>query len=112
VTTWKLFLDDIREPSYVYRDSDDPEVHPSVWTVARSTEEAKAMVQAKGMPSLISFDHDLGGNDTAMVFLGWLAREYWDGESPIPMWKIHSDNPVGRQNIRSFMRSWHESAES
>lgn len=109
--TWQLFLDDIRTTRYVYGDSEDANLAPDLWTVARSTEEAKALVLAKGMPTLISFDHDLGHTDTAMVFLNWLAREYWDGTAKVPAFKIHSDNPVGRANIRAFMKSWQASTE-
>lgn len=61
------------------------------------------------MPSFISFDHDLGGDDTTMVFLRRLTDEEWDGVSPPPDYTIHSANPVGAQNIRSFMESWRRS---
>lgn len=108
---WQLFLDDIRNPEDIY-----PGGAPFLpgdgcsWTVARSTEEAKALVLAQGIPELCSFDHDLGGDDTVMVFLNWLVREYWNGDaSLIPVFHTHSANPVGRQNIRAFMGSWQAS---
>lgn len=108
-TPWQLFLDDIREPYYVYRDSEMPELHPDRWTVARSTEEAKALILAKGMPELMSLDHDLGGADTTMVFLNWLVREHWNGTTAIPKSRVHSANTVGATNIRAFMDSWRKS---
>lgn len=61
------------------------------------------------MPSFISFDHDLGGDDTTMVFLRRLTNEIWDGTSPPPDYYIHSANPVGSINIHSFMDSWRRS---
>lgn len=96
--SWNLFLDDLRDPP-PGRD----------WVVCRSTEEALAAVAARGMPAFASLDHDLGGEDTVMVFLRRLAAERWDGSSPPPESEVHSANPVGKMNIISFMESWRKS---
>jgi hypothetical protein len=111
---WILFLDDIRNPKFVYDEtlSLDSECWFTKWTVARSSEEAKRLVLEKGMPTLMSLDHDLGGPDTSIDFLSWLAREYWDGESAVPRFKVHSANPEGSKNIRAFMDSWRKSIET
>lgn len=103
--TWSLYLDDLRDPSWTYGSEGS-------WIVARSTEEAKSLVVSKGMPQVMSLDHDLGGSDQATDFLSWLAREYWDGVQPIPAWQIHSANPVGSANMQSFMDSWKRSLGS
>lgn len=53
----------------------------------------------------ISFDHDLGGNDTAMSVadeLEWLVHI---GEMRMPEWQIHSSNPPGRLNLMRALRS-------
>ena len=94
---WSLFIDDIRNPP------------PGDWVVCRSTRAALDTVKQMGMPSFISFDHDLGGDDTTMVFLHRLTNEIWDGTSPPPDYYIHSANPVGSINIHSFMDSWRRS---
>lgn len=96
--TWNMFIDDVRNPP-------DGE-----WIVCRSTDEALEKVRSLGFPDLISFDHDLGGEDTTMVFLRRLVNEEWDGISPPPDYTIHSANPVGVENIRAFMESWKRSA--
>jgi hypothetical protein len=44
-----------------------------------------------------------------MVFLRRLVNEVWDGKAAIPDYQIHSANPVGSLNIRSFMDSWKRS---
>ncbi|NDB36219.1 MAG: hypothetical protein EB023_12990 [Flavobacteriia bacterium] len=95
---WNLYIDDIRFPP---RDRD--------WLVCRSSQEALDRVTAMGMPQFISFDHDLGEDDTTMVFLRRLVNEVWDGVSLPPDYQIHSANPVGAENIRSFMDSWRRS---
>jgi hypothetical protein len=105
---WKLWLDD---QSY---DSDAPERHaPEGYIVACSTVEACTNVTIRGLPQFIDFDHDLGENDNAMMFLRWIESTYFwlDDEGtvhipPCPDYKVHSANPVGADNIKSFMESW------
>ena len=104
MTPWKLFLDDIRNPTDKYQG-----LMSQHWVIARSSEEAKTLVVANGMPELLSLDHDLGGDDTSMIFLNWLAREYHNGEDPIPGYFIHSSNPVGSLNMIAFLDSWRNS---
>ena len=58
----RLYVDDLREPP----DAD--------WTVARSSTEAIAFIEEQGCPDEISFDHDLGGDDTAMVIVKWMIE--------------------------------------
>jgi hypothetical protein len=108
---WNLYLDDLRTPP---ADRD--------WLVCRSSQEALDRIAELGTPQFISFDHDLGGDDTSMVFLNrWVriptyadpTRPGWHahGKVTIPDYQIHSANPVGAQNIRSFMESWRRSIE-
>ena len=95
---WHLYLDDLRDPP------PDRE-----WVVCRSTHQALEVVASRGMPAHMSLDHDLGGNDTSMIFLRRLANDVWDDTSPPPDYQVHSANPVGAQNIVSFMESWRKS---
>lgn len=95
---WNLYIDDIRFPP---PDRD--------WLICRTSQEALDRIKEIGLPQFISFDHDLGEADTTMIFLRRLVNEVWDGKSDIPEYQIHSANPVGAQNIRSFMESWKRS---
>jgi hypothetical protein len=92
----RLFIDDIRDPE-------------GDWIVVRSSSEAVKWVEENGMPESMSLDHDLGGEDTVMVFLKKLY-EFAEkkGVGP-PPYKVHSANPVGSKNIVSFMESWRRS---
>jgi hypothetical protein len=59
-----------------------------------------------GFPSFISFDHDLGGEDTSIVFINWLTDQLIDGYLAIPSdfdYYVHSQNPIGVDNIKSKM---------
>ena len=110
--SYNLFIDDIRNPDWpeCIASGIDPK---DVWVIVRSSKEAKIIVSERGMPLKIAFDHDLGIDynnriDTTMIFLKWFEAQ-WDGISSIPEYTIHSSNPSGCENIRSFMESWKKS---
>lgn len=91
---WKLFIDDIRDPI------------DNTWSIARSSNEAKSLVLMYGIPTEISFDHDLGGDDTAFDFIYWMENEIvFDGRKFPDNFKfsVHSSNPVGKENIEKEM---------
>jgi len=94
----KLFIDDERFPPA-------PE---SDWTIARTSHEAMIQCSTMGMPDFISFDHDIGVDDTSMVFIHWLAEKLGDGKLTFPEgfdFYVHSQNPVGAENIRCYMNN-------
>lgn len=99
---YQLFIDDLRHPSDVM-----PKV-PDDLIIARTSKEAIEIVKQKGVPYFIYFDHDLGGEDTAMLFVHWLVEEDLDrGIIKDPFsWSIHSANPVGKGNINSLLHSY------
>jgi hypothetical protein len=94
---YKMFLDDIRNPP------------DNTWIVARSSNEAVAYIEKHGLPYHISFDHDLGGDDTAMVLLYHLVNNIYTAADYPPEYTVHSANPIGSKNIVSFMESWKRS---
>lgn len=91
--TYKLFIDDERFPV-----TDD-------WVIARSTSEAIGVVMSFGVPNFISFDHDLGGEDTSMKFIHWLINFLYDAEQNLKGFDyyVHSQNPIGKDNIEGLM---------
>ena len=112
---WCLWLDDLRDPPVEEEGGgwSFPEGGcTQAWTVARTSEEALSLCESLGFPAYMSLDHDLGGEDTTMVFLGRLVRELWDTKSLPPDYRVHSANPVGARNIVSFMESWKRSLVS
>jgi len=88
----RLWIDDVREPP-------DPER----WVWAKTSEEALAILR-NGNVEFISFDFDLGGRDTAYPIAEWVEARASDGIQP-PGWAIHSQNPVGRINLRVALES-------
>ena len=91
--TWKLFIDDERFPV------------DEGWVIARSSADAIAEIARRGWPSYISFDHDLGGDDTTKPVVDWLICEVLDGNyrGAMPDYYVHSQNPIGRDKILALM---------
>lgn len=103
--SYKLFLDDVRNPSWVHNgDPDD-------WIVCRSMEQAVNVVNNLGWPSVISFDHDLGYQvPTGMDFAKWLVNLDLDG-CCMPddfQFHVHSANPTGAANIKGLLTNYME----
>ncbi|RKR45958.1 cyclic-phosphate processing receiver domain-containing protein [Paraburkholderia sp. BL17N1] len=92
---YRLFIDDLR-------DSVDP-----TWTIARSSAEAIALLLQDGCPEEISFDHDLGGEDTAMAVAKRLIDLDLDAKGafipPTFRFWVHSANPVGAANLQALL---------
>ena len=60
---------------------DDERPLPDRWkssAAARSSDEAIALMDKRGCPRGISFDHDLGGDDTAMRVVNWMIKKDMD----------------------------------
>jgi hypothetical protein len=95
----KLWIDDQLD------DPNTPNRHtPEGFLGARSTDEAITLVEQHGLPEFMDLDHDLGGDDRVMIFLRWLSDRYPEG--PVPKYRVHSENCVGRPAIESYMSSW------
>jgi hypothetical protein len=91
----KMFLDDVRDAKVTYPNE-------SMITV-RSYEDAVTWIKENGVPSVISFDHDLGDGCTGFDFAKWIVERDIDENSAfIPLdftYMVHSANPIGRDNI-------------
>jgi hypothetical protein len=100
---FRVFLDDIREPDWVYPDD------KTGWTICRSMGELRNVVRVFGIPTMISFDHDLGDNEpTGMDIAKWLVELDLNFKT-MPkdfQFKVHSSNPCGRENIESLLNNY------
>jgi hypothetical protein len=95
------------------------------WIVVRTSAAAIAWMRKHGIPEYISFDHDLGDDDTGMKVAYWMAKNllepknmtwaekwfaYLSGDYTklkLPRkfrYYVHSQNPVGKQNIERLMQ--------
>jgi hypothetical protein len=58
-----------------------------------------------GEVTVISFDHDLGHPDdgTGYEVACYIEARAFHAKIPRLVWHVHSDNPVGRENIKRAM---------
>jgi hypothetical protein len=126
--SYNLFLDDKRIPITVYNlILKDERYLREEWVIAKNYEEFQGLLLSKGIPRLISFDHDLAdehyligmseeffGFDyskctekTGMDCAKLLIKMCLDFELKwFPEYIVHSQNPVGKANISSYLRSY------
>ena len=109
--TYNLFIDDERNPIDVkWGDWHEQELYRDAeWIIARNWHEVLELVVSLGLPSLISFDHDLGdGEKTGYEIAQKLCDMIMDGVA-LPEnfdFMVHSKNPVGAENIRTYMNNF------
>lgn len=98
-TYYRLFIDDERWPV-------DPH-----WVIVRTPLQAIEALEHYGFPYEMGLDHDLGSTTdgtelTAMEFINYLWKLAEEGTLVIPKdfkYSVHSQNPIGAENIRSKM---------
>lgn len=100
------------------------------WTIVRNYDEFVRVVMANGMPNRVSFDHDLAeehyrpsmynpdrhynnyyDNGTFKEKTGfhcakWLVEYCIKKGLPFPEYFVHTMNPIGRENIVSYIESF------
>lgn len=93
-----MYIDDIRAPKGKFD------------IIVRNSEDAKESIIRYGCPRFISFDHDLGGEDTSMEIVKWLVEMDMNMHYIlIPSnfeFNVHSANPVGKANIEGYLNSY------
>jgi hypothetical protein len=125
---YNLFLDDVRMPKDTFDYMKLP-IYISVdWSIVRNYYAFKAIVEGKGIPEIVSFDHDLadehydpkivGGESYEQIYdmfdektgyhcAKWLI-DYCIGineKLPTEIF-IHSMNPAGSMNIKSLFDTY------
>lgn len=103
-----LFIDDEREPP---NDGNH-------WVVVRNKMQAIAAIfeNDKTVHDYISFDHDLGENEsTGYDIAKWIVDMNMDGIISIPSnfsFYVHSQNPIGKANIEEYLNNYLRFKES
>jgi hypothetical protein len=104
---WTLFLDDERSPDDVKLQS--LKLGTGSIRIARSTQEAQQLVETHGLPTAVSLDFDLGGDDTAFKFLWWWVNGHMDDKwdlAQIESIQVHSANPEGAKKLISLWENF------
>jgi len=103
---YKLFLDDLRNVPMIY-----PQLTNDDFVVVRTVEDFKQVILEQGLPELISFDNDLGLDSNGEVADdGYAAAKWLVYESGLDLrnlqFKVHSANPVAREQITGLLENY------
>ena len=123
---YKLFLDDIRVP----KDVTWVDIGLGPFVIVRNYNEFVNYITKNGLPSFISYDHDLAEihyrqsmynpdkhynqyydngtfdkEKTGLHCARWLVEYCIDHKLKLPDYTVHSFNPIGKENIISYLES-------
>ena len=128
-----LFLDDYRHPyevgNYIYPVDLRVLFRKEKWEIVRNYTEFCKWIKENGVPDLVSFDHDLADghyhknmqegvlnyesddfdndNDkTGMHCAQFLVNYCMENKIKLPEYLVHSMNPIGAENIKSYLESY------
>jgi len=137
--SYNLFLDDIRYPyvdpklKHLYvqngRDYFDmvsaynytgfEKFKTEQWLIVRDYDEFVKIIEKKGVPKFVAFDHDLGDEHynskvdyeeytekTGYECAKWLCDYCQDNNVKFPGYYIHSMNVVGKINIKHYIENY------
>jgi len=132
-----LWLDDLRDPTdniwnnWIARKGVNPMSCDITWV--KSYDDFIGWIKANGLPDVVCFDHDLGQDiaieryttggmtktqakklkklETMSGFecAKWMVNYCLDNNLHLPDWHIQSANPVGAENIKSYLQSFAKS---
>lgn len=91
----KLFLDDLR-------------IVPNGFLSVKSYFEFTEFILQNRLPDFISFDHDLGEEKTGYDCAKWLVNFCMDNNLQLPEFSVHSQNPVGKENIQLLLENFNK----
>ena len=119
---YNLFLDDFRRPEDAFNYMGLPIYNLEDWVVVRNYYAFISVVQGKGIPDVVSFDHDLAdehyknqefdynspdSEKTGYHCAKWLIDYCLDNNEELPKRIIiHSMNPYGSRNIESLFKTF------
>jgi hypothetical protein len=119
---YNLFLDDFRNPEDAYEYFKQEDFIEKEWIVVRNYDEFINKIQEKGVPQILSFDHDLSDvhythQDTEIPYdektgfhcAKWLINYCIDNNLKLTSRiYIHSMNVVGTENIKSLFDTYYK----
>ena len=121
---YNLFLDDMRMPIGAFTYTKNSLYRDAEWVIVRDYKSFVSCIVKRGMPDLISFDHDLADihyksdlddyeisrmddyEKTGYDCAKWLVNYCMDNKFIPPPYLVHSGNPVGSANIKGVIESY------
>lgn len=94
---YKIYLDDERMPK------------SNGWIICRNYQDFVYTIKNHGLPTMISFDHDIASFDengdelTGFDAAKFITEYCMDNDLKCPDFNVHSANPVGSMNINGLL---------
>lgn len=108
-----VWLDDCRDPfarGATWIQEYSPIVNPMTVVWLTSYKAFTNWVETNGLPGAICFDHDLGeegdNEKTGFDCAKWLVNYCINNNLILPLYGIQSSNPVGKENIDSYLKNF------
>lgn len=103
---YKLFLDDLRNVEQVF-----PALTNSDFVVVRSYTAFVSYIKQNGLPYFISFDNDLGEDESGQVLEDGYACAKWlvytsNLDLRTLKYNVHSANPVAKKQIEGLLSNY------
>jgi hypothetical protein len=106
----KLFIDDIRNPIDVFGYTNKEIFKEKDWIIVRTYEEFTNYLTNNNFPDIISFDHDLSDTSeiekTGYDCAKFLVDFCMDTDQKVPIFFVHSQNPIGGENIKVLLNNF------
>lgn len=123
-----LFLDDKRTPIEAFTYTKDVRYLELKWVTAKSYDKFVSIIERRGVPDVVSFDHDLADEHyrnqenpwsvdgtidyfsykekTGYECAKWLCNYCLDNKIRFPEYMIHSWNGIGSNNIKYYIKNF------
>lgn len=124
--SYYLLLDDIRSVDDVKKYTKLPNISDDQWIIVRSYKEFRDIIWNQGIPKFVAYDHDLsdahyghGLNGDKIDYDKYEEKTGYDCAKFLvnecnklgikhPPYQVHSMNPVGKQNIISYIETYNK----
>lgn len=108
-----IWLDDERDPKDPkYKIFLEENLHikglSQIYWVRNYEEFVKCLDLLWGVVDMISFDHDLGEEESGLDCAKYLVHKCLDLNQNLPSYQSHSMNPVGKKNILSLLDNYYK----
>lgn len=125
---YNLYLDDLRVPKDSFSYTKNPIYTDLEWIIVRTYDDFVKYVTINGLPEIVSFDHDLADEHyhtdmyegtliysrhyenfvekTGYDAVKWLVDYCIDNKKNFPKWYLHTMNPAGKENMKTYILNY------
>ena len=115
--SYNLIVDDERTINNIVHYTGNSFYKTLKWHIVRNYDDFCSIINEKGLPNIISFDHDLGEFKDGKERSGKTCAEFIidyciDNNLNFPRYYVHSANPRGVKNIEGLIIDFKKKKEN